>query len=207
MGNERKIGKYISIRMGIVMSAIMSCVGSLIGAFEGAKSSPMPFIVIWLPSFLLSFIIASIIAITIGAVIPMKKINDFIETKTKLHGLALNIIKSLVSDIIYTSILATILVFISTSVFALPNSKKGIQAEIEVQEQKKKEIDEVIEEYQNDISRISNENEVKLGEAIGESKGLENKIKNMKKEQANMKLVPMALKSLKKALVLNFYLH
>ena len=71
---EKKVGRYISLRMGIAMSITMSIVGALLGALTAVKQSGAPFIMAFLPAFLVSLVITMILAIGIGFIVPM---NDF----------------------------------------------------------------------------------------------------------------------------------
>ncbi len=119
---EKKVGKYISIRMGIAMSITMSLVGALLGAVTAVKQSGAPFIAAFLPSFLASIVITMIIAIGLGLIVPMKKVNDGIESKTKTKGFLLHFLQSLVSDLIYTPLIGLVMAFFSTAVFVIPRN-------------------------------------------------------------------------------------
>lgn len=119
---EKKIGRYIGIRMGIAMSVTMSIIGSLMGAINAVKQSGAPFIVAWLPSLLASLVITTIIALALGLLLPMKKINDGIEKATKTKGFVLNLLQSLVSDLIYTPLISLVMAFFSTAVFVIPKN-------------------------------------------------------------------------------------
>lgn len=131
---EKKIGRYISIRMGITMSVVMSVVGSTIGALKGTNSalSNIPveqapsFMAIFmsnlLPSLCVSLLITVIIAIAIGFIIPMKKINDNIESKMNKDGFVLHLVQSIVSDLIYTPFISLVMSFVSTVLFVIPKS-------------------------------------------------------------------------------------
>lgn len=127
MENQKRIGRYISIRMGITMCIVMSIVGSLMGALSATRNSKAPFFAIWIPSLLLSLLISNVIAFIIGILVPMKKVNDAIETKTKAEGIKLRVLQMLASDAIYTIIIATAMAFVSTAVFAYPNAKKSVE--------------------------------------------------------------------------------
>lgn len=119
---QKKIERYISIRMGIAMSITMSVVGSLLGAISAVKQSGAPFIAAFLPSFLASLVITMILAIGIGLIISMKKINDGIESVTKTKGFVLHLLQSLASDLIYTPFIGLVMAFFSTAVFVIPRS-------------------------------------------------------------------------------------
>ena len=118
---EKKIGRFISIRMGIAMSITMSLVGSLLGAMNAVKQGA-PFIFAFFPSFLVSLVITMILAIAIGLIIPMKKVNDGIEKKTKTKGFLLHFLQSLVSDLIYTPFIGFVMAFVSTALFVVPKN-------------------------------------------------------------------------------------
>ncbi len=120
---EKKIMKYIGIRMGLTMSIIMSCVGSVMGIMEArskaeAGANLPPFIVMLLPSLLVSFVIATILAIGLGFVIPMKKMNEGIEKATKAKGFGLHFIQAIVSDLLYTTFISLVMSFVSTILWA-----------------------------------------------------------------------------------------
>lgn len=120
---EKKIGSYISIRMGITMSVIMSIVGSTMGivnarAHAADPSHLPPFVVMLMPSLITSLIITCILAIGLGFIVPMKKMNDGIEKATKTKGFVLHLLQSIASDLIYTPIISCIMAFVSTALFA-----------------------------------------------------------------------------------------
>ncbi len=119
---QKKVGRYISLRMGIAMSITMSVVGSLLGAITAVKSSGAPFIAAFLPSLLASIVITMIIAIGLGFLIPMKKLNDGIENATKTKGFVLHLLQSLASDLIYTPVIGIVMAFFSTAVFVIPKN-------------------------------------------------------------------------------------
>ena len=119
---EKKIGRFISIRMGVAMSITMSLVGSLLGAVSAVKQSGAPFIAAFLPSFLASIVLTMILAIAIGLIIPMKKVNDGIAKTTKTKGFLLHFLQSLVSDLIYTPFIGLVMAFFSTALFVIPKN-------------------------------------------------------------------------------------
>ena len=119
---EKKVGRYISIRMGIAMSITMSVVGALLGAISAVKQSGAPFIMAFLSSFLVSLVITMILAIGIGLIVPMKKVNDSIAKTTKTKGFLLHFIQSLVSDLIYTPFIGLVMAFVSTALFVIPKN-------------------------------------------------------------------------------------
>lgn len=119
---EKKIGRYIGIRMGIAMSVTMSLVGSFMGALNASKQSGAPLLAAWIPSLLVSLVITIIIAVALGVCLPMKKINDGIESGTKTKGFLLHFIQSLVSDLIYTPLISLVMAFTSTALFVIPKN-------------------------------------------------------------------------------------
>lgn len=139
---EKKIGRFISLRMGIAMSAVMSCVGSLRGAISGTKSAlermPVdqqpPFMALfmknWIPSLLVSIAISCVLAIAIGFIVPMKKVNDGIANATKAKGVPLRILQSLVCGLIYAPIIGLVMAFVASALFSVPNTKKGMDNQI-----------------------------------------------------------------------------
>lgn len=119
---EKKVGRYISLRMGIAMSITMSIVGALLGALTAVKQSGAPFIMAFLPAFLVSLVITMILAIGIGFIVPMKKVNDGIAKTTKTKGFVLHLLQSLVSDLIYTPFIGLVMAFVSTALFVVPRN-------------------------------------------------------------------------------------
>lgn len=203
MNNQRKMGRYISVCMGITMSVVMSLVGSLMGASEAAKNSSAPFVAIWLPSFLLSLVAAVIMAVGLGFIIPMNKINGAI-AKSKAKGFALRLRQALVSDLIYTILIATVMAFLTTAVFALPNSRRALRDEITAVEEELKQLDESIIEMNAKGDELSDDDKVQLAMLAGKSVALKFQLKGMKDDLQNMRLVPMALKSLSRSILFEF---
>lgn len=204
MDIEKKIGKFMNVRMGITMSFVMSAVGSFIGVSEAAKNSPAPFVVIWLPSFIVSFIIASIIALIIGTIIPMKKFNDGIENLTKLKGFLLHVVQSIISNIIYTLIIATVMAFVSTALFALPNGKKALEGQIAGKNKEKAAIEAQIAEIQAKGADMTAEDEGMLGKLNGDLGPINGELGGMQEGLAHMQLVPMAMKSLTRSFLFEY---
>lgn len=136
---QKKISSYISIRMGIAMSAVMSIVGSSMGAVRGTNQAlshmppeapKPPFMALFMSNFApalgVSIIITVTLAILIGFIVPMKKVNDGIESKTKLTGFGLHLVQSLVSDLIYTPFISLVMAFVSTLLFVIPKSQAPV---------------------------------------------------------------------------------
>lgn len=117
--NMRKIGRQISLRMGITLSFCLSLVGSLFGQLSSKDGFRLPAFII---SFLLSFIVSTVISLLIGFFVPMKKVTDSFKEK---HGLQPGRFKtllaeSLVSDLIYTPVI-TIVMTIMNYALAIHN--------------------------------------------------------------------------------------
>lgn len=125
---EKKIGRYMNIRMGLTMSLVMSFIGSLLGNISSGHFSVPG----WLISFAASFVFASILALLIGFIVPMKKINDGAERKFNLQNgtFKKSLIQGLISNLIYTPIIGLTMAALSVGVFALPNAKKGFDNEL-----------------------------------------------------------------------------
>ncbi|MBR1555225.1 MAG: hypothetical protein IJ644_07530 [Oscillospiraceae bacterium] len=88
----KKIGRQMSILMGISMSFCLSLTGLLSsGHFT-------------IPSFLVNFVISTIISLIIGFFVPMKKVGDAAVEKAGLtpHTMKARLLESLISDLIYT---------------------------------------------------------------------------------------------------------
>lgn len=98
MPDMKKIGREISICMGVTLSLILSLVGNLM---SGHFSSIM---------FFISFVISTIISLIIGFLVPMGRIHESMVRKFgpgKISGLLL---ESLISDLIYTPIITICMV-------------------------------------------------------------------------------------------------
>ncbi len=91
----KKIGRQMSILMGLTLSFFMSLAGNL--------SSPK-FSVI---GFILGFVVSFIISLVIGFLVPMKKVGDAVDRKLGLTpgSTAAHAVESLVSDLIYTPVI------------------------------------------------------------------------------------------------------
>ncbi len=155
--------------MGIAMSFTMSLVGSLHGNIASGHFTVPGFI----SSFLVSFVIATIIAIAIGFIVPMKKINDNLEAKHNLKKGEFKtlLIESLVSDLIYTPLICLVMTIVSISLFALPNSRKGFEQELEGKKQALAGVEAQLE-HETDGAKIG-ELKASQGELTGQIKGME----------------------------------
>ena len=101
--NMRKIGRAMSIRMGIAMSFCLSLVGTLSsGHFT-------------VPGFLISFIASSVISLLIGVIVPIGKVSADVCNNMKLErgSLKWRLMESLISDLVYTPIMTLAMVFIA----------------------------------------------------------------------------------------------
>lgn len=96
----KKIGRQMSILMGVTLSFFLSLVGNLTsGHFT-------------IMGFVTSFILSLIISLIIGFSVPMKKVTDSLDNKLGLKPGRLNthLFESLVSDLIYTPIITLAMV-------------------------------------------------------------------------------------------------
>ncbi|MBQ7371129.1 MAG: hypothetical protein IJW67_04490 [Blautia sp.] len=100
MKNEKKIGREMSILMGVTLSFCLSLVGNL-------SSGRFTF-----PGFLLSFLVSTIISLIIGFLVPMKKVTDSLDTKLGLkpRTMGARLFDSLISDFIYTPLITLVMV-------------------------------------------------------------------------------------------------
>ena len=91
----KKIGREISILMGLTLSFFMSLTGNL-------ASGKFSFI-----GFILGFVIGFIISLVIGFAVPIRKVNMAVDKKLGLRpgSRSAHAVESLVSDFIYTPII------------------------------------------------------------------------------------------------------
>lgn len=195
---EKKIGRFISLRMGIAMSLTMSLVGSLRGAISGTKSAleriPVgqqpPFMALfmqtWVPSFLISAVISCIIAVGIGFIVPMKKVNEGVAKTTKAKGIVLRICQSFVTSLIYAPIIGLIMAFIAAALFSVPNTKSGMEKQIAG-------IEAEIEGTQGAIAGLEAKGEALTQEEAGQLGGLKEKMGALNGELAGIKAAKDAI--------------
>ncbi|MBR1815069.1 MAG: hypothetical protein IJ763_00035 [Lachnospiraceae bacterium] len=101
--NMKKIGRQMSILMGVTLSFFLSLTGLLAsGKFNVA-------------GWLISFLISTVISLIIGFLVPMKKVTDSVNNKLNLTPgkLGTRCMESLMSDLIYTPIITLAMVFMA----------------------------------------------------------------------------------------------
>lgn len=189
---QKKIGRFISLRMGIAMSLVMSFVGSTRGAITGTlqalsnmpEGQRPPFIAVymsnWLPSFIISAIISCILAVGIGFIVPMKKVNDGIANATKTKGFLLRLIQSFVSGLIYAPIIGLVMACIAATLFSVPNTKKGMDKQIAG-------IEAEIQSTQGEIAELEAKGEEITPPEAGQLEGLKEKMGSLNGELAGVK--------------------
>ena len=175
---QRKIGRRMSIMMGITISCILSLVGTLLsGHFT-------------IVSYLVSFALSTVISLILGLVVPIKKIGDAIIAKLKLVAgkLPAKIISSLVSTCIYTPIIVLAMI---TLAFNQANTQ----------------IDKQIDILQNDVNNIQQQlveieklTPPEIGRLKGEEAGKLESIENLKTSKP--KFAPMYVRSLLTSMLL-----
>lgn len=96
----KKIGREISVLMGVTLSFFLSLVGT---ATSGHFS---------VSGWLLSFLLSTIISLIIGFFVPMKRVLDSVDQKAGLTPgtLPARCLESLISDLIYTPIITLAMV-------------------------------------------------------------------------------------------------
>lgn len=106
--NMKKIGRQISLRMGVTLSLCLSFTGSLFGQLSSKEGFNLQAFII---SFLLSFIVSFFISLLIGVFVPMKKVTDNYKEKHGLKpgGLKTILAESFISDIIYTPVITIVM--------------------------------------------------------------------------------------------------
>ena len=101
--NMKKIGREMSLLMGVTLSFFLSLTGLLAaGKFN---------VVGWI----ISFLISTVISLIIGFLVPMKKVTDGVNNKLGLKPgkLGTRCMESLLSDLIYTPIITLAMVFMA----------------------------------------------------------------------------------------------
>ncbi len=91
----RKIGRSMSIKMGVTMSFFLSLIGmGTSGHFT-------------IPGFIISFVVSTILSLIIGMVIPMGRISDAAVRSLKLQKgtFPARALETVISDLIYTPIM------------------------------------------------------------------------------------------------------
>ena len=101
--NMKKIGRQMSLLMGVTLSFFLSLTGLL---------SSHKFTV---RGWLISFLISTIISLIIGFLIPMKKVTDSVDAKLGLKPgkLGTRCMDSLISDLIYTPIITFVMILMA----------------------------------------------------------------------------------------------
>ena len=96
----KKIGRRMSILMGVSLSFCLSLLGNLTsGHFT-------------LPGFLISFAVSTLISLIIGFLVPMKKVGDSLANALHLkpRSLPAHCAESFMSDLIYTPVITLAMV-------------------------------------------------------------------------------------------------
>ena len=96
----KKIGRQMSILMGVTLSFCLS----LAGILSSGKFT--------VPGFLISFLVSLVISLIIGFFVPMKRVNDALDAKVgvKPGTLGARAFESLISDLIYTPIITVAMI-------------------------------------------------------------------------------------------------
>ena len=99
----KKVGREMSLLMGLSMSCILTMVGMLT-----AKRFTVP-------GFIKSFLISFVISMIIGIIIPMKKVSDGVLRKcdAKPGTMKARILEALVSDILYSPLMTLVMVYMA----------------------------------------------------------------------------------------------
>lgn len=99
----KKVGRKMSLYMGVTMSFVLSLVGNL-------SSGHFTF-----PGFLLSFVISTVVALLIGMIVPVGKITRDALKNAKLapDSTGGKLLSALISDLIYTPVMTLLMVFLA----------------------------------------------------------------------------------------------
>lgn len=108
----KKIGRQISVRMGITLSICLSLVGNIFGQLSSKAGFLLPAFIVGL---LISIVVSTLISLTIGFLVPMKKVTDNFNQKHHLEPGKLKTLlaESLISDLIYTPLITIVMVCIN----------------------------------------------------------------------------------------------
>lgn len=111
--NMRKIGRQMSICMGVTMSLVLSLVGTVVGGH---------FTIL---SWGISFAISLVISLILGFLVPMKRVSDAACNACKINPQSLpgNLFSALISDLIYTPLITIVMVVIMVG-----NARKQLEA-------------------------------------------------------------------------------
>lgn len=95
----KKVSRGMAVLMGVTLSLFLSLLGNLMSKH------------FTLVGFLISFAVSVVISLTIGFLVPIKKINDSLESKLGLqeHTLKTHFFETLISDLIYTPIITIVM--------------------------------------------------------------------------------------------------
>lgn len=99
----KKVARGMAILMGVTISFFLSLLGNLLSKH------------FTLVGFLISFGVSLAISLLIGFIVPMKKINDSLESKLGLeeHSLKTHFFETLISDLIYTPIITIVMMLMA----------------------------------------------------------------------------------------------
>ena len=97
----KKVGRAMSVRMGITMSLCLSLVGTL----SSGHFTPV--------GFLVGFVVSSVISLLIGFIIPVGKLSEGVRVKAGLERgtVKARLLETFVFDLIYTPIITAAMVF------------------------------------------------------------------------------------------------
>ena len=97
----KKVGRAMSVRMGITMSLCLSLVGTL----TSGHFTPV--------GFLVGFVVSSVISLLIGFIIPVGKLSEGVRAKSGLERgtVKARLLETFVFDLIYTPIITAAMVF------------------------------------------------------------------------------------------------
>lgn len=142
MDIQKKIGKTMSIYMGVTMSIILSALGLIIaGRFS-------------LISYISSLVIALIVSLLLGFIVPIKTISDKVLEFLKISEgtLKAKLVSSFVSDIIYTP-----LICLACMSFSVLMAGKSIDAQIVEKTTELQELTSQLEQVNNEITKVEDE--------------------------------------------------
>jgi len=108
----KKVGRLMSIYMGITLSLCLSLVNNLT-----SKGGFMPLL------FLITFVVSLLISLLIGFIVPMGLISRGIHEK--IHGIGGVLVDAFVSDLIYTPVITLAMVALVRKVVPVLAGKSG----------------------------------------------------------------------------------
>lgn len=210
----KKIGRTMSLFMGLVMSFSLSLTGNLLSGHFAIRN------------FLVSFACSFMLSLLIGFLIPMKPLSDKAceKVNAKPGTIKAKLTSAVLSSLIYTPILTISMVFMNTTMagIAIDRQLEELDTKIAAQTQECEALQAQADALSAKIDAMLEESEERAGmqAALEEQKagiaGMQGGIEEMKASQASMReskpvfikaVIPSLGVSLLVALLLGFFVQ